>query len=288
MSTFSWHQANLTNQDVQDFGVGPNETLVAATSRGGVHLSKDDGSTWTPVGLNGRNVISVNVDASGMLYAGVFSDGLYTYDLNSQSRWEAVREATGQVSSIDVDEDGTRYISFLDRGYVLVAERPSSNWRKSTIKSSGVTCACTTGKGTVVVGTTDGTIYRSDDAAKNWNVIRHVAGEMLTGVLVHLTGAILVGTGNSGTLCLLDDEDRWRKSQSGLERIGVYDIAGDARKLVYVGTFQKGVHVSGSLGADWQPFGLDGLSVDTVHVTPRGNLLAGAQGAGVFRGVYRD
>ena len=296
MSTLKWSQSDLGNQDVQDFGTGPDKTLIAATSGHGVYLSEDDGRTWTSVGLNGRNVTSVNIDTSGVLYAGAFPSGLYTRDLNSHSRWEAVQEARGQAPSINIDGEGTRYVTFLNGGHVLVAEQGSSSWRKSSIRSSGVTCAYATGKGTIVIGTTDGTICRSNDVAKSWEVIGHLSGKLLTSVLVHSTGAIIVGTANSGTLCLLSEEDQWRKAQSGLEQISVYDIVGDTRKLVYIGTFQKGVYVSGSLGADWQPLGLDGLSVNAVHVTSRGNLLAGArgaglvgaQGAGAFRGVFRD
>ena len=146
--------------------------------------------------------------------------------------------------------------------------------------------------GTVVVGSCTRGMSRSVDGGKTWTPIDALGDVSENGFAVAPDSALLVAT--SGGLArstddavsweFLDEEPVFATLPDGADRPDtgtVYRLIelADGRRLA--GTDGHGVWIRD--GGQWMPFGLDGMIVYSLAITPSGALLAGTRGDFVWR-----
>ncbi len=130
----------------------------------------------------------------------------------------------------------------------------------------------------LVVGTSTGGLYRSDDGGSTWKSVHPgTAGILTVAFSPFNAGMVMAGTQGGGALVSTDGGTHW-SAAAGLEKRRVRAF-GFARTLIVAGT-DHGVYTSDT-GATWTASGLAGTSIDAVSVAavnPPVRLVAGGDG----------
>lgn len=289
MPELRWEEVNFPTIGAQHFCLGNENCIYAATSKDGVFKSPDDGTNWSNHGLEGRNVMYLCSTPGGYLFACLHNGRIFR--TIERGNWDSLSHPRNTISSIDVDEDGSIYVTYMHSGGLAKSKDEGKSWSFFDFSPVGTMFVRTLGSGKALVGASDGNIYLVLTDYNKVYEIGNFESDIISGIHIHKSGTIFVTLVNSGVRrSLYEDESGgeylWSDASRGIEDVGVYDIDSNPNGILFIGSFQKGVYASGDLGDSWKKMGLTGASIDSLQFTKNSDLLVGTQESGVFRGNF--
>jgi photosystem II stability/assembly factor-like uncharacterized protein len=295
-----WQQTNgPEGGDITGLVMNSEGDLFAATYRGGIFLSTNAGTSWTPI----NNGIGLTTWLSMLAYS-PNSDSVFVS--NGCNIWRTSDKGEnwvltnfdpsafgGGVTSIAVSKDGWVFAGTFEHE-VVRSKDDGQSWQ---IVGAGqvhpyVTSLAFNGDGDIFAGTQAG-VYTSSDDGDNWSIVPGSEDFNVTALgvdpsdnHVHVGTAYDPSSPNQvSTYCYTDGA--WIGTQRTFLQVEVFGFHGGT---VYAGTWQNsGVHRSQDHGLTWESIGLGyydpkGLhSVRAMAVDPTGVIFAGTTYDGVFK-----
>ena len=215
-------------------------------------------NSWTPIGPDGGQVVSLAADPRGVptVYAGTLGAGIFK-TVNGGGSWTPVNT---NVADPDI--------------LVLATDSNLPN--------------------AVYAGGAGGRVFKSTDGGANWVPILTTNDAPVHALLLdrQSTATVYAGTEGEGVLVTTNNGVKWKALNDGLTDLRVFSLAvefGNGFETLYAGT-ETGVFKSTDVGATWTRAsdGLHSLRVESLAVDPEtsSTLYAGTTG-GVFKSVNR-
>ena len=316
----SWTQVNsgLINTVIKTLAVNPNGTggvnLFAGTVGpnnwegtsygGGVFLSTDNGTDWTPVnsGLSnvGVNALAVSPDGTGgtNLFAGTFV-GVFI-STNNGTSWTASGLTNTVITSLAISPNGTGGTNLFAGvlGGVFLSTDNGINW---TPVSSGLTNTVVialavnpngTGGTNLFVGTPGGDgIYLSTNNGTSWTAVNSGLTNTIVNAFAFNGTNIFAGTGGGGVFLSTNNGSNWTQVNSGLlpnTVVRSFNVSpasdGKGGTNIFAGT-DGGIFLSTNNGTSWTAVNSGLLPNMTVNSIAVGgvNLFAGTSYGGTWK-----
>ena len=276
----------------------PNRLFAATVT--GAFVSPDRGRSWTPlhVGPAGTGIWILAIDpwSPAVIYAGTEAKGLYKSPDGGRT-WNAINASPDLLlSGADVYDIG---IDLSKPDFVFAAVSPygiihstdgGTAWKGLTPEFSATGSHATrlvirkNGNGTLLYGTTSGTIMKSTNGGSSWSLSRTSGdfdGILSLSVLAGTPDAVIAGT-ERGIILSSDFGGSWRPVGSDLPGIPTRVAAageGLHRTLFAYGS-GLGLRASDDNGVSWRgaDLNLEGSTVDVLASDPRGEHLFAAAG----------
>jgi photosystem II stability/assembly factor-like uncharacterized protein len=291
-------QGSSRPRSLASLAIDGDGTLFATeASPTGVLTSSDGGATWSPAGLPGRTVWSLEVD-SGMLYAGTQAGLFRTSD--GGATWQPLGQGanvpTGTVFADPRDANtvygiGDGVVKSADGGRTWTA---ASRGLVSTLVSS---LALAPGSSKILYAGGYGGVFKSADGGRSWRLERSGLGiEPVDGLIVDpQNGRTLyaVESWRGGLFKSSDAGVHWSRVQttfpsSGRQQALAIDprhprtlYAADCGGACSAGTLQK----TEDGGASWRPITGIAWAVQSLAVDPQhsNTVFAGTMRGDIFR-----
>jgi len=273
------------NWDLTDNGSG----MAYALGSGAVHISCNDGATWTkqphPNASGYSMLLDPNDDA--IVYVGSYSDGVF--------RSTDYGESFSGVSAGTIDE-GVTTLSAKADGTILAGTRNGIYESADSGNSWSVLTTATTGASVhsilvdpanpnvIYAGTNGNGAYRTSDGGQNWESIGPFSQ----------VNVLAFQPGNTSVIVAAAWDGIWHSSDAGTTWMSVggprnSDFTFDPHNpsIAYRTSRLDGAHKSFDGGQTWTPInnGLASVLNDmyAIHVLPSGTLIIGTEFDGVFR-----
>jgi photosystem II stability/assembly factor-like uncharacterized protein len=255
--------------------------LYAGTGKGGVFKSTNNGTTWSNIGLVGKD-IDVLTAYGDTIIAAVNQDGVYL-STDSGASWKIIngRGFTDEQYMTIAFSGNTLFVGAYYSGFF--SNDLGLNWHAFSI---GRPQTCVTSiianRRSLCVGTINGGVYSSTNDGTDWKVSRF--GE--TGYVSNLVSndTVIFASIVSGIFRSKDNGFNWTIVDSGLVNNSPLCMV-IADPYLYTGTYSGGVFRSTDNGTSWNLPSTDLTNTSINALTVSGaNLFAGtiSNGGGVF------
>ena len=248
-------------------------SLIFACTGGGLFITRDEARSWHPVAVAGsgehRGVLTVAFDPwnTHTLFAGTNGMGIRRSTDNG-STWaplnglqdSLLRDAEVPEIRVDPDRPDRIFAALGTRGLAL-SENGGTSWNIIVSGQASVSAAITTlllkqgETGTLLYGTSSGSMYRSTNRGDFWSPSR----EANPGDRIRTLAAVPVRTGNviagteTGVIISPDFGERWRPAAMSLPRTVVSLAFGPETPPVwYAFSPAFGLRMSIDGGESWQ------------------------------------
>lgn len=231
---------------------GKAEVVLWAATRTGLLHSADGGDTWqrTEAGLPAMPVLALAADASGRVYAGLDSAGIYAQ--TAAGGWESLAApvvaptkagglssalaepeaenellASAGVLSLAVSPEGrTIYAGTAGRG-VFASQDGGQTWVNTYAGAYAPNVAFNPIKPQVAVASLRDRLVRTHDGGRTWHTLPVAwAQEVVVSLLWGADGVLGAGAGQGRLYYSRDDGDSWLESSAGLPKgMGILDLA---------------------------------------------------------------
>ncbi|NOS86000.1 MAG: T9SS type A sorting domain-containing protein [Ignavibacteria bacterium] len=250
-----------------------NNYIYAGTSNHGIYLSSDDGSSWSPAGVNYFNITYAMTEFGGYLYAacelGVWrtsNNGAYwSYtSLNNTTMYSLV---SNQSRVFTGSHNSGLFYSAGGTGW-FISQLNTQSVKALAINGNFLLAGCGNSEG-VFISTNNGTNWFS--SSLNYKSVYSLA----------LNGNIAFAGTGSGVYISTDSGYTW--TQTSLNNELVYSLAVSGNTVI-AGTELHGIYVSEDNGVSWIQKN-EGLGNITIHSLRIANnyIFAGASINGVYR-----
>ncbi len=146
-----------------------------------------------------------------------------------------------------------------------------------------IQCFATSTEGVLFSGVFGEGIFKSMDQAGSWEPASNgLTNVNVLALLGTHTGDVFAGTFGGGIFRTADGGTSWWEANSGLSDREVTSFATGSDGAIYAGTARGGVFRSEDMGEHWTPVGLAGIFINSLAVTPSGEVVAAASGTGAF------
>ncbi|NJN98429.1 MAG: hypothetical protein HC875_32245 [Anaerolineales bacterium] len=226
-----------------------------AATRAGLLHSADGGLTWqqTGDGLPAMPVLSLAADASGRVYAGLDSAGIYAR--TATGGWESLAApviapgkagglspvaaqaellASAGVLSLAVSPEG-RYIyaGTAGRG-VFASQDGGQTWVNTYMGTYGPNVALNPAQPQVALAGLRDRLVRTHDGGQTWHTLPVAwTQELIVSLLWRADGVLGIGTGQGRLYYSRDEGDTWLESSAGLPKgAGILDLAATSQGLL--------------------------------------------------------
>lgn len=283
--SMSGMRASYVNGGILSVG---NRLLAAA--EGGVWASDNKGASWRLLDNGFRHYPLTDLTAAGLavkdgiLYAGVFGDGLYrsTDGGNTFERLENGLPARWATVVIKVF-NGKIYVGDYFGG-AYVSSDDGATWTaiKGLTEGYSLFSMGNLGGGRLLMGGYPGKVFRSDDNGETWREFHTGIGIDFVSDFITVANSCLVAT-DDGVYRLNDDETGWTKVTSYQQVSDHSNGFGRQGKAIYSCSFGYGITVSYDNGATWGKFN-NGMSVmrGFFFTEMAGDLYFGSGGASMW------
>ena len=231
----------------------PDGEIFLVTNYGYVHVSTDDGLTWTRLSSEPPNANDMVIDSDGNIYVAVWDAGVYR--------------------SVDKGKSWT------------LASNGLTNKSVYTISYNANT-------NNLYVGTNRGGIFRSGDGGDNWAPINTglINYENLRIQSIHTSpNGDLYTAGwdwsqEGGVYFSTNDGNIWTRINGDLPTTNIRSVAVDAENRIFCATYGSGIFRSADGGTTWQNMvsGITTTFFGQLMITPGGTLFAGSINGGLF------
>ena len=262
--------------------------MFAGENSKGLFKSTDNGNYWSPAnsGIGSASTFSIAFDSQGVIYIGTY-DGVFRSTDDGQN-WSNLMSVPNVISLelnslgyIFAGAAGTGIYRSTDNGASWSAVN-------NGIPSGGqvITAIFANHNGDMFAGTNDG-IYRSTNNGNYWihypDIIETIQDIKITGLGYLIAGSAF--SGNVGNFYMSTDNGsswmlKWNNNL-GVKCLQVDPITDD----IYAGTIFDGVYVSTNSGDDWSKVSgaVPNNNVIALVLNPDGDIFDGTWNDGVFR-----
>ncbi len=283
------HHPAVARAGIRRLAIDPTDTsrLYLATEQG-MFVSHDRAATWTPLGngLDTEDILSVQVDDAGRVFAGTGGYGLWMYDAARQTwvfiggagtgEWHVWERRLYQYSSLlfAPDDRDTIYLGHFPGGFFVSQDRGAS-WRSRSLglgNDGMFSLAVHPDDPDVLFAGTYNGIVRSDDRGGRWRQTSSgMPGEQWPFDVVidgENPDIMYAATKNGQNKGFCDRNDfcgvLMKSADGGRSWVGIMNGMDDDREyyrliihpanhdVLFVST-DKGVFASADAGATWQP-----------------------------------
>lgn len=247
--------------------------IYAGSSNHGIYLSSDNGTNWSPAGVNYFNITYAMTEFGGYLYAacelGVWrtsNNGAY-WSYTSLNNTTMYSLASNQSRVFVGSHNSGLFHSAGGTGW-FISQLNTQSVKALAVNGNFLLAGCGNSEG-VFISTNNGTNWFS--SSLNYKSVYSLA---LNG------NTAFAGTG-SGVYISTDSGYTW--TQTSLNNELVYSLAVSGSNI-FAGTELHGVYVSEDNGVSWTQRN-EGLGSITIHALriSNGYLFAGASANGVYR-----
>jgi photosystem II stability/assembly factor-like uncharacterized protein len=276
------------------------ERLLAATESG-AFVSGDGGKSWTPLSVGpsgtGVRVIAIDPWATAVVYAGTEGKGMFK-STDGGKTWDEINASadlvlTGSdVFDIGVDLSKPDFLFAAVSSYGIIAStNGGADWKGLTPEGSGPGSRPTRlllrsdGHGTLIFGTTSGSIMKSTNGGNSWSPSR--TGKSFDGILslCALPGnpdGVIAGT-EHGILVSSDFGSSWTPEGGDLPAIPTHVTASGtvSRVMLFAFGSEIGLRASEDGGRTWRKSDLRiaGTTVSAIAGDPAGERIFAATGS---------
>lgn len=118
----SWIDVNngIPNSSILEVVSSDDDIIYAGTGFNGVYRSRDDGVNWESIGLSDRTILSLTINKSGHIFAGVSSfgsDGGVYYSTNGGVKWNYLGPSGESIYSIAITSSGRIFAGAFRKVY---------------------------------------------------------------------------------------------------------------------------------------------------------------------------
>ncbi len=245
-------------------------TIFAGTSGHGLFVTHDAGATWESLpDFQGAYVPLLTDDPRdpGTIYAGIRRALMRSRD--GGASWEMIRGGleTQVVYALLVDANQKRIFAGTAVHGVFFSDDDGANWQelaesqqqdappRAPVPEGRAVLSFASGGGSIFVGTTDGVI-RSGDLGLSWAPSDSLDNEGIGTPKIHdlainpADGTVYAATEDG---LYAANDGAWKRLGAGTLDLPVLAVtfAPSDGRMLYAGTFHKGVYVSKDAGATW-------------------------------------
>lgn len=276
----SWHRiAALSSTHVTSLAAAEGEYLYALTE-GQLHASADLGRSWTELGPNGFEGLSLStgVGPRRLLYLGSKGQGVAVSKDGGQN-WQVLGAELyhADITCIALDPSAAGRAMLGTRYHGLYATKDGGKYWSLSSETVGQPVINALVQDVhdpqrLFAGTLDG-VYRSDDGGRNWRPVSGAMGKLFVEALAMAptSGLLYAGT-QSGVYVSRDRGASWTWATADLGDIAVFAVAVDPHDetRIYAGSWGHNILRSNDGGQSWAPIhrGLETLSVHALAVDP--------------------
>jgi photosystem II stability/assembly factor-like uncharacterized protein len=299
----SWRHVSTIpgNTDVRQLVQDPEnpDRLFAATGAG-AFVSHDRGRSWNALAVGpsgtGVRVLAIDPWSPASVYAGTEGKGLYK-SRDSGRTWNAVNVspdlllAGADVYDIGIDLSKPDFVFAAVSPYGIVRTTDGgAGWQGLTPEFSATGSRATrllirkNGNGTLLYGTTSGTIMKTTNGGSSWSLSRTAKdfdGILSLSLLPGKPDGVIAGT-ERGIIVSSDFGGRW--GAAGVDLPGIPTRVAAAGESSHGTLFAYGnglgLRVSDDNGASWRgaDLKLGGSTADVLAIDPAGEHLFAATG----------
>jgi photosystem II stability/assembly factor-like uncharacterized protein len=292
-TTAQWVQTNGPyGGTVLSFAVSPNgaggTNLFAGTGGGGVFVSTNDGTSWTPARSGLTAPVASSLALSGAnLFAGTWGSGVFLSTDNGTSWARASTDlANTFVNALAVSD--TNLFAGTWGGGVFLSTNNGTSWTEASTGLTNTDIRALAVSGTnLFAGTFGGGVFRSANNGANWTA---ASNGLTTTIVLSLavSGTNLFAGTEGGVFLSTNHGTSWTRVSTGLTNTHLRSLAvspnGAGGTNLFAGTGGGGVFLSTDNGTSWTEAstGLTNTDIRALAVSGT-NLFAGTFGGGVFR-----
>lgn len=258
--------AGISGQAFYSLSAFDSYLFAGSGNGGGISLSTNNGTSWTPVntglsnGFGSNSFVAYSLAKIGdAIFAG--TDGGVFLTTNMGANWTSVNAGlqTGLTGKIvyDLKSSGNAILASTYNG-VSRSTNNGSNWTTANKGMSAQNVQSLAIKGNIVfAGTYNPNVFSSADNGTTWSAANPGLSYLGTFVGANMINAILVkndvlfaGSGGGGVLKSIDNGANWITVNAGLDYHDVLSLTKNESYL-YAGTSNGGVYRSPDDGGSW-------------------------------------
>lgn len=272
-----WEVVDIAPQSVDVLALSMTTTgdVIAGTAFGGIYRSQDRGENWQvfTMGFSHSIVSSLVSTGSGGVYAGLVYGGLYR-SMDDGESWQALTNGlVGEtVHDLAVSLSGVLVVE-VNPDRLFFSNDEGETWHGGHTRQGGAGALGFTAAGTLLAGSTDGVIYRTEDEGVTWttssvpiaNTPQHYCSGNVRSFVFNDQGDLFAGARCGGVFRSQDDGRTWQAMNNGLTDLRVSQMALTPNGDLYAGT-EGSMFRSQDNGENWTEIS-DGLADDLVRVT---------------------
>ncbi|HEY9167078.1 MAG TPA: FG-GAP-like repeat-containing protein [Candidatus Kryptonia bacterium] len=289
-----WTQINdgLTNNDVSSLAINSSGYIFAGTYGGGICLSTNNGTKWTPTAFQSGNFSSLAVNSAGYIFSGTVGQGMYLSTDNGASWTEEITGWIGrlEVSSIAINPSGYIFAGSYGSGVHLSSDGGASWTQINTgLTNSNVWALAINSSGYIFAGTIYGNpngIYLSTNSGSNWTEVNNgLTSKNVLSLAINPSGYIFAGTDSGGVYLSKSNGASWTQIVNGLAYGSVWSLAISSNGYIFAGTDRGRVYLSTNNGASWTRVksGLTKSVVQSITINSSGDVFVGTDESGIYR-----
>ncbi len=235
-------------------------------------------------GPNNGEVLCLEIDSRGFLFAGTRSGGVFK-STNQGQTWNAFRrDLPGTaVHTLVITSQGMLFAATNSAG-LYRTHIDTLNWRQSNLNDTTARALAVNSQGHIFVATANG-VFRSQDDGLRWERKNsNLDGINVISFAINSGDKIFAGTTQNGIFTSMDNGESWEQNSFGVG--SVPSISLNRFENVFVATTGFGAFISETNGDTWT-VPIDGFTADTVFAFSFNSAGFGfASGAGI--GVLRS
>lgn len=193
----TWMQINngLTNFHVFSICIHPNGDLYAGLWVN-ICRSTDNGNNWTSVNLPENNIVSLNVDNNGTIFAA--SNGNYVFrSTDNGNSWIHLYNGltTSYIQVLSINSDQEIFVGTVANGAFRSTDG-GNNWIQAGLTGKWVYCFAFMPGGEIFAGTDQG-VFKTSDCGANWTSIdtTGLSNSFVYSLFFNSAGYLFAGTG---------------------------------------------------------------------------------------------
>lgn len=278
-----WQQTSLDSGLVTCFAISGHNIFVGSANGGGVHLSSDNGNSWTAVnnGLTDTNVYALAIKGNNIFAGG----GGVFLSTNNGSNWVSTGLLDTPIVALAIND--TNIFAGIATCGVVLSTNNGSSWTMTGLTMSDPAVSAFAIKGdTIFAGTSNG-VFLSSNNGSNWTAVNNGLPGNAWVIAFAIKGSnIFAGTLDYGAYLSTDNGNSWTAVNTGLpsppySNISALVISGSN---IFAGTSGSGVFLSSNNGSSWAAVntGLSNLYINALAISGD-TLFAGTDTGGVWK-----